>query len=50
MSPRGAVMWFDAARDQLRGETPLQLLQRDAAAAHAALVELARGGRGQLAG
>ncbi len=50
MSPRGAVMWFDAARDQLRGETPLQLLERDAAAAHAALVELARGGRGQLAG
>jgi hypothetical protein len=50
LTPVGLVMWFDAPRDQLGGRTPLQLLDGDEAAAREALVGLARGGRGQLAG
>ena len=50
LTPLGLVMWFDAERDQLDGRTPLQLLDRGVASAHAPLVALARGSRGQLAG
>lgn len=50
LTPLGIVMWFDAERDQLDGRTPLQLLERGVASAHAPLVALARGSRGQLAG
>ncbi|MDO8210834.1 hypothetical protein [Conexibacter sp. CPCC 206217] len=50
LTPLGIVLWFDAERDQLDGRTPLQLLERDVASAHAPLVALARGSRGQLAG
>jgi hypothetical protein len=49
MTPRGLVMWFEAERTQLGGRTPLETLDRDEAASYSALVELARGGRGQLA-
>jgi hypothetical protein len=51
LTPAGLVMWFDAPRHQLRGRTPLQLLDEDGpAAAREQLVPLARGARGQLAG
>lgn len=50
LTPLGIVLWFDAERDQLDGRTPLQLLDRGVASAHAPLVALARGSRGQLAG
>jgi hypothetical protein len=50
LTPRGLLMWFDAERDQLDGATPLQLIERDVAVAHSALLALAEGGRGQLAG
>jgi len=49
MTPRGLVMWFDATREQLGGRTPLQMLDEDEASAREALIELARGARGQLA-
>ncbi|MDO8185049.1 hypothetical protein Q5424_02875 [Conexibacter sp. JD483] len=51
LTPLGIVLWFDAERDQLDGRTPLQLIEeRGVASAHAPLVALARGSRGQLAG
>lgn len=50
MTPVGLVLWFDAPRDQLGGRTPLALLDENEALAREALVRLARGGRGQLAG
>jgi hypothetical protein len=50
LTPLGIVMWFDAERDQLDGRSPLALLERGVASAHAPLVALARGSRGQLAG
>lgn len=50
MTPRGMVMWFEAERDQLGGRTPTQLLKDDEAAAYSALIDLALGGRAQLAG
>jgi transcriptional regulator with XRE-family HTH domain len=50
MTPRGMSMWFDAERDQLDGRSPLKLLEEDEAAAYPALIALARGGSGQLAG
>ncbi len=49
MTARGIVMWFDAARDQLAGRTPLELIEEDEASAHATLIRLARASRGQLA-
>ena len=49
MTPRGMMMWFHAKRDQLDGNTPLQLLENDEATAHRVLLSLARGARGQLA-
>lgn len=49
MTAAGIVMWFDAERDQLGGLTPLGLLERDEASAHAKLIGLARATRGQLA-
>lgn len=50
MTPRGMIMWFEAERDQIGGRTPLNMLHDDAAAAYPALIGLARGGCGQLAG
>lgn len=50
MTPRGMIMWFDAQRDQIGCKTPLELLAEDEAAAYPALIGLARGGCGQLAG
>jgi hypothetical protein len=51
LTPLGIVLWFDAERDQLDGRTPLRLIEeRGVASAHAPLVALARGSRGQLAG
>lgn len=47
-TPRGVLMWFDAARDQLRGKTPRELLDADVANATRRLIPLARGGRAQL--
>lgn len=49
MTPVGLVMWFDAPRHQLGGRTPLELLDKNEAAARETLVSLARGARGQLA-
>lgn len=50
LTPLGIVLWFDAERDQLDGRTPLRLIEeRGVASAHASLVALARGSRGQLA-
>jgi hypothetical protein len=50
MTALGVVMWFDAERDQLKGDTPLQRLQTDTDAAREPLIDLARGARAQLAG
>jgi hypothetical protein len=50
MSAVGVVMWFDAERDQLGGQTPLRLLEQDIASAYPLLTDLARGARAQLAG
>lgn len=49
MTARGVMMWFETQRDQLRGRTPLQLLDDGEPSAHAALLGLARGARAQLA-
>lgn len=49
LTASGVAMWFDAPRGQLSGRTPLELLNENEAAAHEALVTLARGSRGQLA-
>lgn len=50
MTPRGVLLWFDGARAQLDGRTPLELLDRDGpAGAREPLTALARGLRGQLA-
>lgn len=49
MTPVGVMMWFKAPRPQLEGQTPLELLDANEAAARDALVPLARGARGQLA-
>lgn len=50
MTPVGVMMWFEAPRPQLGGQTPLELLNENEAAARDELVPLARGARGQLAG
>jgi transcriptional regulator with XRE-family HTH domain len=47
LTPHGLIMWFDAERDQLKGRTPLQVLDRDPGS-HQLLLELAKGSRGQL--
>lgn len=47
MTPRGLVMWFNAARPPLDGRTPVELLAQPAEA-HEPLVALARGARAQL--
>lgn len=50
MTALGVVMWFDAERDQLGGDTPLERLEKDTDAAREPLIGLARGARAQLAG
>jgi hypothetical protein len=50
MTALGVVMWFDAERDQLKGDTPLQRLETNTDAAREPLIDLARGARAQLAG
>ncbi len=47
-TPRGVLMWFDAGRESLGGQTPLELIEEDVAKARERLIPLARGGRGQL--
>jgi hypothetical protein len=47
MTPRGLMMWFEAARPQLGDQTPLELLKRPADAREP-LIALARGARAQL--
>lgn len=49
MTPAGLLMWFDAPREQLQGESALQLLDERGSAAREALMPLARALRGQLA-
>jgi hypothetical protein len=49
MTSRGLLMWFEAARDQLGGRTPRELLDAEVPEAHEQLLALARGLRGQLA-
>lgn len=49
MTAAGVATWFEIPREQLKGDTPLVLLDRDVTLARARLVPLARGGRGQLA-
>lgn len=50
MTAVGVMLWFDAERDQLRGHTPLELLETGVAGAYEQLIDLARGSRAQLAG
>lgn len=49
MTPHGLMLWFDSEREQLGGLTPLETLDRDPRE-HQALLDLAKGSRGQLAG
>lgn len=48
VTPRGAVLWFDAHFPQLNGSTPRELLEEDPQRHGPRLLALARGGRGQL--
>jgi hypothetical protein len=47
MTPRGALLWFDARLPQLGDRTPRELVDEDPATHRAALMSLARGGRAQ---
>jgi hypothetical protein len=47
MTPRGALLWFDARMPQLGGRTPRELIDEDPATHRQALMSLARGGRAQ---
>ncbi|HEV3000025.1 MAG TPA: hypothetical protein VGW75_04725 [Solirubrobacteraceae bacterium] len=47
MTPRGALLWFDARHPQLADRTPRELLDEDPATHRQALMALARGGRAQ---
>jgi len=49
LTPLGLVLWFDSARDELGGRSPLEVLSAGGAGAREELVALARGLRGQLA-
>ena len=49
MTPHGMILWFKRPRPQLKGRTPIQLLDRDPIRAADPLRDLARGARGQLA-
>ena len=49
MTPRGVLMWFKDQHDPLDGERPIALLKTANRRSTTALVQLARGGRGQLA-
>lgn len=48
MTPRGVLLWFDAPMEQIGARTPRDLLDEDPVRHRAALMGLARGGRGQL--
>jgi hypothetical protein len=47
MTPRGALLWFDARRPQLGGHTPRELIDEDPVTHRSTLIALARGGRAQ---
>lgn len=49
MTSRGLILWFAAKHDALGGKIPLKILDAERPEGLLALVEYARGGRGQLA-